>query len=144
MKPVEGNFAKNAVEHGVAGLNIDGCRIGETTEIHASKPRAERTGFIKGFVGGTETGIVNHGRWPANVILDGSDEVEGRLPDTHGAGKKRKAEDGTHNSVNKIYGKGLGSPAMRFGDEGSVARFFKQCEADNMKEDEDEKDSQGR
>ena len=27
MKPLDGNFASNAIKHGVAGLNIDACRI---------------------------------------------------------------------------------------------------------------------
>lgn len=27
MKPLDGTFARNALEHGVSGLNIDGCRI---------------------------------------------------------------------------------------------------------------------
>ena len=27
MKPLDGNFANNAIKHGVAGLNIDACRI---------------------------------------------------------------------------------------------------------------------
>jgi hypothetical protein len=27
MKPLDGTFAENAQQHGVAGLNIDGARI---------------------------------------------------------------------------------------------------------------------
>jgi hypothetical protein len=27
MKPLDGNFAQNALSRGVAGLNVDGCRI---------------------------------------------------------------------------------------------------------------------
>ena len=36
MKPLDGNFAQNAVKHGVAGLNIDGCRVG-TEEVKIAK-----------------------------------------------------------------------------------------------------------
>ena len=36
MKPLDGTFAGNALKHGVAGLNIDGCRIG-TSEVSACR-----------------------------------------------------------------------------------------------------------
>ena len=32
MKPLDGNFASNAIKHGVAGLNIDACRIGYSAD----------------------------------------------------------------------------------------------------------------
>jgi site-specific DNA-methyltransferase (adenine-specific) len=70
MKPLDGTFAQNAEKWGLAGINIDQCRIGEKTELHASKPKFERNGFIKGFCQGTESKVINHGRWPANVLFD--------------------------------------------------------------------------
>ena len=149
MKPTEGSFAQNALAHGAAGLNIDGCRIGETTELHASEPRAERTGFVKGFVGGTENQTVNHGRWPSNIILDGSEKVKGVFPET---GKSAGGRVANISKKSQIYGggKGLGQDIdpddvrgdPGYGDEGSAARYFKQCEADNMKEDDDERENQ--
>ena len=69
-KPLsEGTVASNVLKHGTGGLNIDASRIGTSTRTNASKASAARTGFIKGFVEGTETVVHNHGRWPANVIL---------------------------------------------------------------------------
>lgn len=68
-KPLEGTVASNALKHGTGSLNIDGTRLGNTTELHSSRPRADRTTFIKGFVKGTETVKKAHGRWPANVII---------------------------------------------------------------------------
>jgi site-specific DNA-methyltransferase (adenine-specific) len=73
-KPLDGTVAANVLEHGTGALNIDACRIGTATETHASKPRAERTGFVKGFVEGTETQKHNHGRWPANILLSHSED----------------------------------------------------------------------
>jgi len=66
MKPNDGTYANNALKHGVAGLNIDGGRIG-TEEIH-----------LTGGGGGQGTGwgkkeAINEtrvGRFPANIILD--------------------------------------------------------------------------
>jgi site-specific DNA-methyltransferase (adenine-specific) len=68
-KPLVGTVASNVLEHGTGALNIDGCRIGSRTEIHASAPRALRAGFIKGFVSGTRTERKDHGRWPAHLVL---------------------------------------------------------------------------
>lgn len=76
MKPVQENYTDNAQRHGVAGLNIHGCRIGETTRTNSSSARKERTGFVDGFVGGTETEVKDYGRWPANVIHDGLMDLE--------------------------------------------------------------------
>jgi site-specific DNA-methyltransferase (adenine-specific) len=58
----------------------------------------------------------DNGRWPANVIHDGSDEVVGMFPDSESTGG-----DGYKNSIfcggQKTGGHGLG-------DSGSAARFF--------------------
>jgi hypothetical protein len=54
-KPFSGTVAANVQAHGTGAINVDGCRIGTTTATHASQPRAQRTGFVKGFVRGTET-----------------------------------------------------------------------------------------
>lgn len=76
-KPLsEPNVAANVLKWGTGGLNIDGCRIGAETRLNSSKPRAERIGFIKGFVGGTATETKDHGRWPANFILSHAEGCE--------------------------------------------------------------------
>lgn len=129
MKPVEGGFAENARKHGVAGLNLDECRIegvAGTGHWRDTGRTQKETVYESGHKDrGRDDGNMSHsGRWPANVIHDGSDGVMEEFPSLHGAGKARSGEDGTHTTGNKIYGEGLGAPAMRFGDEGSVARFF--------------------
>ena len=99
-KPLEGTVAANVLEHGVGGLNIDGCRVeGKPWKAHNAK-----------------------GRWPANLIHDGSQEVLDLFPAPHGAGRTRPAQDGTHGGPSGMFA--LGEPAMRFGDSGSAARFF--------------------
>ena len=65
MKPIDGTFAHNAEKHGVAGLNIDGSRIG--TKMITSHMRTD-TGIYGKYAGGKDT--IHQGRWPANLILD--------------------------------------------------------------------------
>ena len=50
-KPIEGNYEDNALNHGVAGYWIDGCRV-ETGETHHGIERTAK------------------GQWPANMIFD--------------------------------------------------------------------------
>ena len=128
MKPIEVNYAENALCHGVVGLNIDGCRVGTTKRTPTSVSRkthgdANRAGEKEG-IGGHDPNI---GRFPANVIHDGSEEVQDSFPDTGkstGGGMKR---DGSNNAV---YGKHCGHQKIKdvgHGDKGSASRFFKEC-----------------
>jgi len=118
MKPKEGSFADNAEKYGVAGLNIEGGRIG--TEIIPKQVRGKpdprwRTAFEGGI---TEE---HQGRWPANLILDKEagemlDEQSGKTPSSF-----RK---------NKGDGKGIGMFGVSGGntqghkDSGGASRFF--------------------
>lgn len=79
-KPLTGTVADNVLAHGTGALNIDGCRVGTETRTNASRPRADRNGFVDGFVGGTQSQAHEHGRWPANLIHDGSEEVLAGFP----------------------------------------------------------------
>ena len=73
MKPLDGTFAHNAQTHGVAGINVDGCRIGT-----AERPVMVRTSTVvsASSMSGKSTGATsngdttNLGRFPANLILD--------------------------------------------------------------------------
>jgi site-specific DNA-methyltransferase (adenine-specific) len=72
MKPYEGSYAKNALKWGVAGLNIDGCRIG--TQGGVKKVNiVPNSGGLGGEGFGCNGDLIdlNKGRFPANVILDG-------------------------------------------------------------------------
>lgn len=72
MKPLDGTFVNNALTWGVAGLNVDGCRV-ETTD-GAKMGRNNRPGANgwKNSSGGPNNAALNgepSGRWPANLIL---------------------------------------------------------------------------
>lgn len=77
MKPTDGTYADNALKHGIAGLNIDGARIPTDEELRRAKG-----GYKTAYVGGKRVKNFNEfehnssaGRWPANVLHDGSEEV---------------------------------------------------------------------
>jgi len=134
MKPLDGNFAQNAIKHGVAGINIDGSRI--AGKVPVCTGQGFRTGKYGGKIGHGDTTLDGQhwenteGRFPANVILDGSDEVIGEFPNVHGAGHIRQKDVESHYNSSSYDMSGT-RQMNRYGDEGSAARFFKQCEGDD-------------
>jgi site-specific DNA-methyltransferase (adenine-specific) len=126
-KPLsERTVASNVLRWGTGAINVDGCRIEtvETTERPSGKNADiygadNRRGMIRG---GT------NGRWPANVIHDGSDEVVGAFPETQSG-----YSDGTKSGIQQnVFGKyGPGTFQETYGDEGSAARFFYTAKADS-------------
>ncbi len=131
-KPKEGTFAQNALKWGVAGLNIDGSRVEyEEGGDLASNPSLRKS--VKGGHGGhiiaTEVDsreMIPHqkGRWPANLIHDGSEEVVGLFPVTKNGGQNVTSKKGHKTSY--IGGEVIGdtNPTKYAGDQGSAARFF--------------------
>jgi DNA modification methylase len=130
-KPLsEGTVAANVLAHGTGALNIDGCRIGDTVETWP-KSRSYAPGQMQpGHNGKTiATGEAPPGRWPANLVHDGSDEVLAGFPDT---GPSIRSE--ITSKPGDVYGNGKGLPAHTglygFDDFGSAARFFYTAKAD--------------
>jgi len=85
-KPLCGTVAENVLQHGTGGINVDGCRVGTTVETWPVS-RSFRAGISSGYTEGIDKGETQSagnapaGRWPANLIHDGSDEVVGLFPD---------------------------------------------------------------
>jgi site-specific DNA-methyltransferase (adenine-specific) len=85
-KPLCGTVAENVLQHGTGGLNVDGCRV-ETTVETWPVSRSFRAGISSGYTEGIDKGETQStskapaGRWPANLIHDGSDEVVGLFPE---------------------------------------------------------------
>ena len=132
MKPIDGNFASNALEHGVAGLNVDGCRVAHSEPIKPMKSQAHGD-LVYGQSGRHEetTELKASGRWPANLIHDGSDEVVEEFPVTKsGVAVRRNGNAGRGMFPVKIAD---GSDDVGYGDSGSAARFFQTCETDERK-----------
>lgn len=135
MKPVEGNFAKNAKKHGVAGLWIEGGRIGLAVETWPSS-RSYAPGQIQpGGKGKTmKTGPMPTGRWPANVVLDEKaagmvDAQSGSLVSGTAVGGLNRRSNKTANTYGAFKGERTEGDVC-FGDQGGASRFFYTAKAD--------------
>lgn len=123
-KPLSGTVAGNVLQHGTGALNIDGCRV-------PSEPMAPNTGSggmprrhpdeQRG--GGAVSQPSDLGRWPANLVHDGSDEVMTAFP--YAPGQQRPSDDAQRSQAN-TYGavSNNGKTYRPRGDKGSAARFF--------------------
>lgn len=144
-KPLVGTVAENVLKHGTGGLNIDACRIetdGETFHAPQSDP-ANRTGVVGSAMqapGGANRNqaaqrasterLADLGRWPANVILDGSPEVEELFPGGLKSGVPGVKRSGNTGAAYGAESRPPGTQMGGFGDEGSAARFFYSAKAD--------------
>lgn len=139
-KPLIGTVAANVLAHGTGGLNIDGCRV-ETDENLNGGAYAEGRGaraMTPGGLGERSTKVLvafaqPAGRWPANLIHDGSDEVLACFPDSKGQCGAVRPDSGTGQKTNGILGKfATNSNHDPRGDTGSAARFFYCAKADRF------------
>ena len=135
-KPVEGNNVKNCLKYGCGGLNIDECRIGYSEKddprigkeySHNAKSGLENGVHKDNSLGQKQQLHKPQGRWPTNLILDGSEEVEEMFPNSKSTGGQKSL--GAFRNGD-IYGKGRderesGDPG--YGDNGSSSRFFQKC-----------------
>ena len=118
-KPIEGTVANNVLKHGTGGLNIDGTRVGTETMINQPGSTNDRLAMGNGWRKDAQPTVAT-GRFPANLIHDGSDEVEAVFPDSRsGSGKATEYEK--HGGQ---WGKGKQIRNADFGDSGSASRFF--------------------
>ena len=122
-KPLVGTVAANVMQHGTGALNIDGCRVGTlaptTTRGANALGRMNDDGWTPSD-DGQRVDPHPAGRWPANLIHDGSEEVLQLFP---------LSKDGEvcGRSGKQGYGGGWGAqPDFRksYGASGSAARFF--------------------
>jgi site-specific DNA-methyltransferase (adenine-specific) len=81
-KPLQGTVAANVLEYGVGALNIDGCRVERARDDRFEygadgdeNPTTGASGIYGKYAAVTPYEPHPRGRWPANVIHDGSDEL---------------------------------------------------------------------
>ena len=124
-KPLIGTVANNVLTYGTGALNIDGSRVGtdemtKTTSngVKVSENRSMSGANFEREIIGTATG-----RWPANVIHDGSDEVLAGFPEHKSSARKVGKITGTTFGSNTSMPDGL-TGVLSYGDSGSAARFF--------------------
>lgn len=137
-KPSPLTFAETALQHSTGALNIDACRV----PLDGDKPNGggkrdswralEGRSDCQPWNGGNVT--PDTGRWPANLIHDGSPEVVERFPrsdarpNTYGATSERSEAEG--------YGtRAWNKSGPVYADTGSAARFFYTAKADRSERD---------
>lgn len=131
-KPLAGTVEHNWREHGTGALNIDGCRVGwpdgKAPEIGTPGwgGPAKKSTAVPGQDGETVERMPPSplGRWPANLIHDGSEEVLAAFPKAPGQSGAVTGNEPS-SKTNAVYGQFNGRPATQpRGDAGSAARFF--------------------
>jgi DNA modification methylase len=138
-KPFKSSVAENILKYGVGGINIDECRIEFVNEKDKGNPLRFQTNNGSG-----EHGIFNaskdvtsvvgeQGRFPANIIHDGSEEACSGFPDTK-TGDVNPHIDNTKKSMfGNIYDK---TTTNHIGDQGSASRYFYTAKASVKDRDE--------
>ena len=127
-KPLEGSNVDNVLKYGTGGINIDACRIqgddtGGERKITTRKSRDENNVWTDENSGMKQE--ENHfadadpkGRYPANVIHDGSDVVQEIFPQT----SKSVSTKRTRKTVGMFGMPNDTTP--EYDDEGTAARYF--------------------
>lgn len=125
-KPLIGTVAENVLAHGTGAINVDGCRV------HAEDAQAGRKRHGGGIAENHTSFILPDsnnespaGRWPANLIHDGSEEVISCFPEANGqqgaiSGKEPSGK--TKNTYGEYQGRNPSQP--REEADKSAARFF--------------------
>jgi DNA modification methylase len=128
-KPLISTVAANVLEHGTGALNIDGCRVGEFHNVTPSGVDRRNAALAEAgyrpstYQMGEKTPNTPPGRWPANLIHDGSDEILKNFPssvspwigDANKGAKGGVMFGGSQQSI---------SDKTEYRDAGSAARFF--------------------
>ena len=149
-KPLIGSVAANVLKHGTGALNIAGCRVPLDGDYKCrANGRPSQTGLGDNYDPEKANKPDTVGRWPANVIHDGSDGVLQAFPDAPGQqqdidpyapspktgniyGKMNR--EGEASADRRYTEKGATNfaalPGQRRGDSGSAARFFYTAKAD--------------
>ena len=144
-KPLCGTVAENVLAHGTGAINVDGCRIDGPgwTRPDGASGAGFKTDYFMGAAGrGQPTqqyGLrqSSAGRWPANLIHDGSEEVVGLFPKGGASGVASGPTRGKLGTQGR-FGPASGDmgESRFYGDSGSAARFFYCAKASKADRDE--------
>lgn len=127
-KPLSGTVAANVLEHGTGAINVDGCRVGfsSATDENESKAKNRHGDFDSSPPRRVSFGADNRpgrnydppGRWPANILHDGSPEVLAVFP------KSKDGVAGKRTANGSLFDMGAHDEWGGYGGEGSAARFY--------------------
>lgn len=122
-KPLGSTVAECVLAHGTGALNVDGCRVGHNAGWSYPNGRGGsgwhgRDSLSENL---TEPMASTTGRWPANLIHDGSEEVLAGFPDSKSGGSMHERSLGRGECFGEYT---AGRNFSRPPDTGSAARFF--------------------
>lgn len=138
-----GTVAQCAMEHSTGALNVDACRVGTTgTDVERTVQSKTSSGsgvynFNNGEAGsesmnGGFTKTQKDGRWPANLIHDGSEEVVELFPESKSSSALMPLPRTPGDAIGSDHGNSDHEPTVRgYDDNGSVARLFYTTKADD-------------
>lgn len=134
-KPLAGTVAANVLEHGTGALNIDGCRVETADNLNGGAYAAQGgRSESQSLHGGTGMNVAGKtvgkdfeqpsGRWPANLIHDGSEDVVTCFPAKAGAEAPVRGTEKSAASDGRVTGERARVAGEFHGDNGNAARFF--------------------
>lgn len=142
-KPFKGSVVDNIIKYRVGGLNIDECRVGETGGIKKVNIIKNSGSEICRFGCDGDKIETGEGRFPANVITDGSEEVRSGLPETKSNGGNYTMQDFSNfkSSMMHFTNKKCEKPRINCDkqfpiDSGSAMRYFYSAKASKKDRDE--------
>jgi site-specific DNA-methyltransferase (adenine-specific) len=135
-KPLRGTVAGNVLEWGTGGINVDGCRVAGPKHTQSTSHAGGQHGRYGSLPARGPQVDAGNGRWPANFIHDGSEEVVGLFPQAKGQQGAVGPQYGAKVSVNAYGDYGLRDDFRPRGDSGSAARFFYCAKASKRDRDE--------
>jgi site-specific DNA-methyltransferase (adenine-specific) len=126
-KPLVGTVAENVLAHGTGALNVDGCRVvRDTDDVSGWSQSGSKASENRAMSGGNYARDAKpdaEGRWPANLIHDGSEEVVTLFPMTE-SGSRRAGKHRVAGGQGRYGEFAVGELPEIVGDSGSAARFF--------------------
>ena len=142
-KPLDGTVAENVLEWGTGAINVDGCRVDTGEPWKRSTPYKDdiRGGSLHAakresiYEVGPQRGS-DSGRWPANLIHDGSEEVVEVFPEVGGGKFAQSGYRVGGKSKHSVGINGTKNAPDKYGDTGSAARFFYCSKASKSDRDE--------
>ena len=120
QKPRQGSFVDNVTAHGCGALNVDGCRVEAGTEHHRTHQPSNCAREVYARQSDFTPTNAEGGRWPSNLLIDGSDEVVRCFPETM-SGSGARSPNGSRSVAMSHKGPCL---TAYNGSSGSAARFF--------------------
>jgi site-specific DNA-methyltransferase (adenine-specific) len=127
--------AQNVLAHGTGAINVDACRVPHGGDGSWGNGRSDGSCWSPGRTnGGSEPEGARHdaGRWPANVLHDGSDEVEAAFAafgSSTSTAQPRHNDTANKNGASMNSGSPNGTVTYGHADIGSASRFFYSAKA---------------